>query len=173
MMPRRGERGAQYSKLRSTTPCAPSLHPSTSPILISHARFFPSPCLHLSFSLPCPLLPDVFLAQSGVLHGSTHQGVMISPPPTASTPTPSNLLIFRKMNHRLRIQNDKDIFTDTDVFIQDGWEHTAKPRSLIEKHRTECYTIMQLLNHARHCNIFSELVMCFKDKSVTGLIVQS
>lgn len=56
------------------------------------------------------------------------------------------------------------MFTDADVYIKDGWEHTAIPQSLIEKYCKESCMIMQLLNHARHCDIFSDLMMCFKEE---------
>lgn len=90
MMPRRGERRAQYSTLRKTTPSTPSLHPSTIPILILMLVFFP-----FLMSPSFPLSPLSSLARC--IFGSEWQFCMAphtprsddkSTPPTTPKPTP-------------------------------------------------------------------------------------
>lgn len=69
MMPRRGERRAQYSTLRNTIPSSTSLQPSTIPILILAFSFLMSPSFLLPpFPLSCQMY---FWLRVAVLHGST------------------------------------------------------------------------------------------------------
>lgn len=130
MMPRRGERRAQYSTLCMTTL---SIHLCIPPQSSSSIVLFPL-LMSPSFFLP-PLS-----SHARCIFGSEWQFCTASHCSTATEwwqvppSTPPNPFLFHKLNLRRGMQRNKEICSHADVYINDGWGPTATQQSFIGKY---------------------------------------
>lgn len=135
MMQRRGQRRAQRSTLRHTTPSTIALHPSTITILLASSSLV-SPSFFLPPSLPFPLLPDVFLAQND----SSARLHTVAQPESDDSPPPTTPLLFHKFNLRQKLYCNEDMrLHNADVWIRDRSPAHLQLPDRATSHNTEMH----------------------------------